>query len=194
LQRAIRSFENCATSVTSNPSVAFKAAVKWAQLAYKVDPSQSLLGYETALFLLPRVAWLGESLPVRSEYLASIGTLATEAAATAIAFEKPHLALEWLEQGRSIVWGQLLNLRTPVDDLRAVNPNLANDLVWTSRALEKASTRDTGSNGLDASLSLEDAAQNHRRLAEKWDNLLKSARTLPGFEDFLLPKKYCFQT
>jgi hypothetical protein len=38
-------------------------------------------------------------------------------------------------------------------------------------------------------LSPEEAAQNHRRLAEKWDSLLKSARLLPGFEDFLLPKK-----
>jgi tetratricopeptide (TPR) repeat protein len=189
LHLAICSFKDCAMYTAGNPSIALEAALKWARLSHKVDPSQSLLGYKTALSLLPHVAWLGQSLSARYEHLASIGSVATEAAAAVIASERPGIALEWLEQGRSIVWGQLLNLRTPVDNLRKINPNMADDLVWTSRALERASTCDMISDELGVQLSLEEAAQKHRRLAEKWDNLLKSVRMLPGFEEFLLPKK-----
>jgi hypothetical protein len=38
---------------------------------------------------------------------------------------KHATALEWLEQGRSVVLGQLLNLRTPMDELRNAGHALA---------------------------------------------------------------------
>jgi hypothetical protein len=53
--------------------------------------------------------------------------------------EEKLLRLEWLEQGRSIVWNQLLSLRTPVDALRDVDRALADALLHTSIVLERAS-------------------------------------------------------
>jgi hypothetical protein len=61
-------------------------------------------------------------VPPRHEQLAEIGDVVRAPAATAIEQEQYALAMEWLEQGRSIVWGQVLNLRSPVDRLRAVEP------------------------------------------------------------------------
>jgi hypothetical protein len=43
--------------------------------------------------------------------------VASEAAAAAISAKQYNTALEWLEQGHSIVWNQFLQLRTPFDAL-----------------------------------------------------------------------------
>lgn len=54
----------------------------------------------------------------------------------ASAAEQYETALEWLKQGCSIVWDQLLSLRTLIDALHAVDPTLANVLTRVSMALE----------------------------------------------------------
>ncbi|KAJ7911295.1 CHAT domain-containing protein [Mycena leptocephala] len=59
-------------------------------------------------------------------------------------------AVEWLDQGRSVIWAQLLDLRTPVDELRENHPNLADQLVYLSTLLETAGTRSNGVAGADA--------------------------------------------
>jgi hypothetical protein len=61
-------------------------------------------------------------------------------AAAATHFGKFGLALEWLEQSRSIVWGQMLQLRTPLENLRQRHPYEADELEKISRALESAAT------------------------------------------------------
>jgi hypothetical protein len=103
-------------------------------------------------------------------------------------------ALEWLEQGRSIVWNQFLSLRTPVDALRQVDPALADEFEHVSVALEHASTGDSGIQGLshqsNQQLSMEESAQHHRRLAEEWERLVGRVRAIPGFEYFLRPKRF----
>ena len=57
-----------------------------------------------------------------------------DAVNAAIHFGQFNLALEWMEQGRSIVWGQMVQLRTPLDELRQHHPNEANELEKISRA------------------------------------------------------------
>jgi hypothetical protein len=65
--------------------------------------------------------------------------------------------------------------------------------VRVSQALEHAGGRDAGTQDLspksNQDLSMEQVAQGHRRLAEEWERLVERARAIPGFEDFLRPKK-----
>jgi hypothetical protein len=63
------------------------------------------------------------------------------AAAAAIAADDYEKALEWPEQGRSIIWGQVLSLCTPVDDLKRGYPALADELIRLSTLLETVSLR-----------------------------------------------------
>ncbi|KIM86572.1 hypothetical protein PILCRDRAFT_815805 [Piloderma croceum F 1598] len=190
LDMAISQFRLSARSSTGPPSIRLNAALKWARLALEDGDLTSLQGYEIALILLPRIAWLGQTISTRHKELVSIGGIANEAAAAAIKFGKNETALEWLEQGRSVVWGQLLNLRSPVDELHDADPKLADDIVHISKALERASTRDDSPMLSDQRLSTEEAAQHHRQLAKDWDTLVEKARTITGFEDFLQPKKF----
>ncbi|KAF8598602.1 hypothetical protein BDV93DRAFT_450913, partial [Ceratobasidium sp. AG-I] len=114
----------------------------------------------------------------------------TKAAAAAITMNHHNLALEWLEEGRSIVWKQMLQLRTPIDDLFAIAPTLATELKQVAQDLDHTSSpkSTTGAVPQDT-LSLEQAPQQHRRLAEKWEDLLGQAHHLSGFETFLHPQK-----
>jgi hypothetical protein len=166
----------------------------WARLGAKVDSSSALEGYTVALDLLPQVAWLGQTIQARHSKLTSMGNIASEAAAVAISAARYDTAVEWLEQGRSIVWSQLLQLRTPIDALLDAQPSLANDLIRVSRALEQASSRGIRTEyhptESDQPLSMEQVAQGHRRLAEEWEQLVGNVRNVPGFEDFLRPKKF----
>lgn len=99
-------------------------------------------------------------------------------------------AVEWLEQGRSIVWKQMLQLRTPVDDLSAIDPTLAEELKQVAYDLESATSRQSFKTTTPSQeLSLEQASQQHRRLAESWEDLLTRVRHISGFGDFLRPKK-----
>ncbi|KAJ6603549.1 hypothetical protein DFH09DRAFT_1068697 [Mycena vulgaris] len=100
-----------------------------------------------------------------------------DTAAGAISFGQPVKAVEWLEQGRSIIWGQLLNLRSPFDALKENCPMLAEELIVLSTQLEFATTRRGDEELPDlypSSLS--------RVL------LLTKIRELEGFQRFLLPK------
>jgi hypothetical protein len=85
---------------------------------------------------------LGQTIRTRHRELTSLGDVASKAAAAAISDARYDTALEWLEQGRSIVWNQLLQLHTLVNVLCEVQPSLADDLVRISKALEHASNQD----------------------------------------------------
>jgi hypothetical protein len=90
------------------------------------------------------------------------------------------------------VWGQILRLRNPLDELRQHHPNDANELEKISRALDSAGVTHSDhlalpSNGTPQ--SLEDVAQAHRRLADEYDRVLARIRNLPDFSEFLQPQK-----
>jgi hypothetical protein len=136
------------------------------------------------------MCWLGLSIASRQYELIQAKTFACDAAATAISVNNYSLAIEWLEQGRSVLWGQILHLRTPlVDDLRTSHPELAVKLKLIAESLEHGSSQ-AFLGGSDASMSLEKAVQHHHQLANEWEKALEEVRNLPNFEHFLLPKKY----
>ena len=107
------------------------------------------------------------------------------------------MAVEWLEQGRCVVWTQLNRLRTPLEDLRVANPDLFDRLSRVSRVLEQAGSREVlrlllglETTQVENRSSLEDQAGHHIRLATKWDKLLEDVRRIPEFRDFLRPRQF----
>ncbi|KAG8736818.1 hypothetical protein FRC11_002427 [Ceratobasidium sp. 423] len=81
-------------------------------------------------------------------------------------------------------------LRSPLDQLHSAHPDLATRLQTVSNQLHNASSHSRESQALSSgSKTVEQVAQEHRRLAIEYDNLIADARALPGFEDFLQPIK-----
>ncbi len=167
----------------------------------------------TAMALLPSVVWIGMRVLDRYNVLMSwktafnttyvptqsakrgpqsggvfftIGQVPSLSAAFAIEFGELHTAVEWLEQGRSIIWDQLLQFRIPLEDLKQRDLDLANRLNAVARDLAISSAR-TLLPGEDTS---ED--EKHRELVTKWGAGVAEARRLRGFEDFLMPKEYAY--
>jgi hypothetical protein len=119
-------------------------------------------------------------------------TLASDAACFAAGKGHSNLAVEFVEAAHSIFWSQALHLRTPLDDLAIIQPDLAAKLASLAKQLEQASFRDTSRNRLTDTqhkiISSESEGRHCQQLNEQWDEMIKEVRHLPGFEDFMRPK------
>ncbi|KAG9083172.1 hypothetical protein FRC07_013995 [Ceratobasidium sp. 392] len=189
LESARKYFKAGAEHTITDPRTQIGCARSWALCSVVVGLSP-LPAYQRAFALLPRFVWLG--LPIQDRYatIDKISDLAAEAAAWAVGENSHDLAIEWLEAGRSIVWSQILQLRTSFDDLAVIDPRLANRLKETAFKLETAGSRiDTAESHPKHQADLESQARCHRRLAYLWEELLAKVRQLPGFHEYLLPRK-----
>ncbi|TDL18361.1 hypothetical protein BD410DRAFT_701128, partial [Rickenella mellea] len=140
--------------------------------------------------LLPRLSQLGLTMNAQHHVLLQASSLACNAAATALSRGDIGQALEWLEQGRSVVWSQLLQLRSPLDELYKADLNLAESVSNAALALEKGGHRENVVvNKSDLNISSEHSIPTHYQLANKFDSLVKRVQKISGFEDFMLPKQ-----
>ncbi|KAG8687606.1 hypothetical protein FRC11_006918 [Ceratobasidium sp. 423] len=191
LESAQMSFQGGAELIITHPESQIRCARKWATCSSRLDLSP-LKAYQRSFALIPHLVWVGMTIQGRYGMLTQISDLAAEAAAWAVSVKYYDLAIEWLEEGRSIIWNQILQLRTPFDDLAAVDPGLANRLQGVASELEGAGSRATAAESyisMGYQLGLEHQARRHRHLAAQWELLLAEARELPGLGDFLRPRK-----
>ncbi|KAF8192346.1 CHAT domain-containing protein [Mycena galopus ATCC 62051] len=189
LKESIHHYSAAARSTTGSAQERLQTAALWAVCAQEIQDPSLLDAYQVALNLLPEVAWLGLSISDRHHLIMEAGPLVRNAAGAALSFGQPQKAVEWLEQGRSIIWGQLLNLRTPVDALKQRHPEMANEFLRLSSQLEQATVQSTDAK-LIKSKSLRAVAQQAHTNAHKRDLLLNTIRQLEGFGQFLLPKTF----
>lgn len=89
------------------------------------DPVQASPYYQEALGLLPAMAWLGLDRTTQETHLDQASDIATSAAACHMGTGRADKALELLEQGRSVLWTQLLQLRQYHAELEEKHPALA---------------------------------------------------------------------
>jgi tetratricopeptide (TPR) repeat protein len=189
---ALSYYSMATSSPTGYPFLRFSVAAKWASYANEfpgISHNSVLEAYTVALNVLPQLAWLGLSIKDRQFNLLEVGRVVRNAISTAIEHGQHALALEWMEQGRSVIWGQLLQLRTPVDDLREAHPELAKKLEQLSKQLEVAGTdRLSDSHHIRNQLPPEAVAQHSHDLADERDKLITTIQKLDGFQRFLLPQ------
>ncbi|KAF8431415.1 CHAT domain-containing protein [Boletus edulis BED1] len=183
LKDAISLYSHAASVPIGPISVRFRVSLNWILCARRMHHPSLLRAHSVAINLFPQLAWIGLSLTHRYAELKQGANVVCEAAAGALDSGFPELAVEWLEQGRSVVLGELLQLRGPYEQLSSAHPDHARRLQELSAALEDAgATR-------EKSLSTQEANR-HRTLAIERDKLLQEIRRLPGFERFLLSKGF----
>ncbi|KAH7333775.1 hypothetical protein B0J17DRAFT_676808 [Rhizoctonia solani] len=174
------------------PLEKFEAAVGWAGVARTHGKVEYLGAYQTAMDLIPQVIWLGRTLEQRYQDTEKLRSIAAQAASAAISAGDYKRALEWLEQGRSIVMNQNSMLQSPLDSLHLANSALAERLQDVAIELHSASSRGHNSHGLTSNTSSIGSGyegHRHRQLAKVYDDLLVEIRRLPGFGSFLQPKR-----
>ncbi|KAJ6571256.1 CHAT domain-containing protein [Mycena capillaripes] len=193
LDSACHLFQEAAKYPSSAPLTCFHLAQSWAETVSQYRPTSSLAAYHTAIELLPRLAALHLDLPSRQKILSTKtdSTLASDAATCAVGLSQYNTAVELLEASRSIFWSQALYLRTPLDDLATISPQLSAKLTDLSRQLELAAFRDTSREKLDTQQkirSIESEGARCRQLNEEWRQTIGEVQKLPGFEDFMQPR------
>ncbi|TEB19782.1 hypothetical protein FA13DRAFT_1820698 [Coprinellus micaceus] len=192
-------FKLAATFPIGDPTQRLRAAVAWAwgTATWFLDSPDILLALDTALGLLAMKAGLDQTIRTRHIQLQGhalgVTATATEAAFIALMIDRPDKALEWLEQGRCLVWTQINHLRTPLDNLHTHNPSLAETVMEVSKRLEMAGSSPQEHPCIDMSLrqkvSLQEEVYAHANIAKQWEELLCQVRAIPGFESFLQPAK-----
>ncbi|MFI0480909.1 CHAT domain-containing protein [Actinomadura sp. 9N215] len=129
---------------------------------------------DRAISLLPRLAARGLARSDQERLLKDIAGLAQDACASALQAGEPGRALTLLENGRGILFAQLLETRSDFTELRDRHPAIAN-------RLDDLRAR------LAAPPDPLDDPDEHHALAAQWDLLIAEIRKLPGFARFALP-------
>ena len=188
---AASTFQKSATT-SGTPSFRLHAAQKWAKLSMTHNLPYPLTAYGLAVDLTSEIAGMDSTIEQRHGHLINISSLTTSAVSAAFTLDEATKALEWLEQGRCLVWNQLNQLRTPLNRLRAHDEHLARRFSDIAGALEVSGSR-SGSGGLSVDallsqkISLQDEAHRHVMLSRQWSELLDEVRSIPQSHSFLRP-------
>ncbi|WP_326555141.1 CHAT domain-containing protein [Micromonospora sp. NBC_01813] len=180
VRTVVASHRAAAHTAAAPAGLRVKAAWHWGKAAFDVgDHDEALTAFTTAVALLPQVAWHGLDDTTRQRQLTLWHGLASDAACTAIACGRPQQAVELLDQGRSVLWTQALQLRDDLDRLAEQAPQLHAELSRVRGELNRPLHS-------EAELSVPE----RRRLATRWDELVAQVRALPGFERLFRPVPY----
>ncbi|KAG8735843.1 hypothetical protein FRC10_010091 [Ceratobasidium sp. 414] len=190
ISNSIECFKRAAHSSASDPREKALAAYDWATHSYQYQPQPSLEGFQHLMALIPQVVWLGMNTHNRYQQLTKVASATLVAALAAIGLQTCDQALEWLEQGRSVVWNQLLQLRSPLGGLKAVDALLAEELEDVASQIQSSpGLKSSMFQQADTEPQHEESAQRYRRLVERWEQLIHRAQSLPGMNDFLAPRR-----
>ncbi|MCX4804338.1 hypothetical protein OG594_22285 [Streptomyces sp. NBC_01214] len=138
---AVEAWKSGAGSTGSPVRLRLACARQWAEFAAQRGAWDSAAeGYGQACALLPLVAWRGLSRSDQEHGLMRQAPVASEAAAVGLATRDAEGALRHLEQGRTVLWNQHLDLRDHTSSLRTLAPQLAQNLDEVRRALDEVNS------------------------------------------------------
>ncbi|OCB91463.1 TPR-like protein [Sanghuangporus baumii] len=198
--QSIQLLDHATSHAFSSFSHRLKAVRRWTTIARSHDHPTLLEAHKTSISLLQRALSTRPTLSTQHQFLSSDGgyqALALDAASCAIAKGNFALAIEFLEQGRALLWSQMRGLRTPLEQLSQASKPLADRFEDCSRRLEAlmASSEsrqvgsDIGEGGMQANSARQASADamfvQIRKLTEEQEVIINAIRELPEFEDFL---------
>ena len=138
-EEAVAVWRRGATDPTGRIDARLESAVSWARFtADTASPAAAADAYREAVSLQRLMVSLGATRGDHERLLTRYPGLASDAAAAVLAAGDPVTAVELLEQGRSVLWAQLLDLRTDLKEIEERDPGLARRLVAVRARLDGA--------------------------------------------------------
>lgn len=190
LDSAMSLFSNSLHCSSQSASDRFRTAIIWSRHACQTRHNSTFEAYDAAMQGLAQIAALSLDIQSRQDIL-RIDSDGLARSAARYAIEHGHLdkAIEYLEEGRTVFWSQVLRLRSPFDELTSIAPVLAHKMCAIAAELERGSYRKIFSKKVDnrSKMSQEAESTRLRRLDDQWCKSLVEIRALDGFEDFLRP-------
>jgi len=156
------------------------AAKSWVTAAEETNHGSALLAYQTALkFLDQHVALLSSSSRHFDVVRMATASLAVDAFSCSVRHRALTIAVELVEQGRTVFWTQLACFSSPFDELSLPGDTgavLVEEFKQLSSRLRTMFDQ-----------SPEDQSSQIRQLTIQWNDVLSRIRMLPDFSRFLLP-------
>ncbi|GHJ43520.1 CHAT domain-containing protein [Catellatospora sp. TT07R-123] len=189
LHEAVELWALAAAADTAPAGTRLRAAHAGASATVRLGGPAAALGvYREAVGLLPLLAWRGVSDADRRFRLDREGaSLARDGAACAIAAGDPGLAVELLEQGRGVVWAQLLDARTDLTGLAHDHPELARQLHECRAVLDRPPAAETAGHRQEPAWAGDPARAG---AARRFDELSALVRALPPTDAFPQPHRF----
>ncbi|KAG8897657.1 hypothetical protein FRB99_008006 [Tulasnella sp. 403] len=197
LETVANTLEAASQSSISPSAPRLHACCNWIQIALEFDHDSAMKAFTAMLDLLDLTAARSHSIESRQAQLSSNDVLqrakglVVDAAAFAVSRGQLALAVEILERGRAILYTQVSRYRTPMDELRAANLELANEFSQLSTVLESSMVAD-GRLVMERGTrnAFEDEVSRYSRLTAQWNDLVERIRGVEGFQHFLKPTPF----
>ncbi|EJD03273.1 TPR-like protein [Fomitiporia mediterranea MF3/22] len=178
------------------------AAKLWTSFALHHGHSSAFIAYKSTVSVLQHALSINPTLHEQHEFLLRdeiYSILTKRTASCAIGKDCLELAIEILEQGRGLLWSQLRDFRTPLDQLAETNKELVDNFMNVSRQLEnlaKSRVELTATSTRDGGRSLrlynepgrkyfDELLKVKRELSTQQEGIINEIRGVPGFENFL---------
>ncbi|EIM81749.1 uncharacterized protein STEHIDRAFT_161915 [Stereum hirsutum FP-91666 SS1] len=180
LHYALCLFQDAISDPYGAPTVALEAAQNWASYARQYSHPTASTAYIKALVLLDRCTIMYPTLELQQKFISprNSSILAMDAASLAIEDDDFGKAVEFLEQGRALLWSRMRGYRYPIETLRSTHRTLADHFEEICNKLEGIATS-FGRRG-KAALALR-----HRELTVNFDNAVDIIRRIEGYSRFL---------
>ncbi|MFE2582845.1 hypothetical protein [Streptomyces sp. NPDC059378] len=123
--------------------IRFRAARSWLMVADRASPDLPER-LDKIMGLLSLSAWRGSSRAAQESWLAAHRGFPAQAARIALEADRPDIAVELMEQGRGVLWSQLLELRTDLARIAEVDPQLAARMTEVRAGLDELAFLDDG--------------------------------------------------
>src|SRR6266851_4221783 len=174
---------------------------RWAIVARLFGHSSVSTAYDRAMSSMQASLTLAPTLDMQHSELVTMDkftkSLLFDYASHQIHANQLKQAIETLERGRALLWSEMRGLRTSLDQIRFLDPRLADDFATVNLELEKLTLaispksnldgRDRDIDGIDP---FGDLVVRKRKLFDDREKLISRIRALLGLETFLKPPSF----
>ncbi|KAH9009094.1 CHAT domain-containing protein [Lactarius deliciosus] len=203
LIEALELLSRCANDETATLPDRYQCACLWAFLARGNRLPSVSTAYENAMSLIQDALHFAPTLQLQSAAFSEMPTFSSfvcnsmplEYASYQVDLRQLGKVIETLERGRALLWSEMHRLRTSVDQLLQVEPDLGNTFAAVNRDLEELiksippsrdlNIDDSGADNLRAADPFGRLLVKQRILLKERNDLISRIRTLPGFGNFL---------
>jgi len=196
-ERVVELGREGAMASTAPPSDRARAAKLWGDFAAVTGNwDLAVEGYALAVGLLARVAPRSLGRSDQEYWLGELGGLAERAAACCLQADQVDYAVELWEQGRGVLLGQALDIRTDLTRLGDQHPQLAAafsqlrdelDQLPAAAKVPEPAFDQLAPPGDDDPAGVGQDIDRRRQAADQLDHVIAEIRSRPGFDRFLLP-------
>ncbi|KAI9454293.1 hypothetical protein BJY52DRAFT_1225163 [Lactarius psammicola] len=198
LDELVKVFPQCANDGYATLPNRFQFACEWAFVAQCTRHPSVSTAYESAMSLIQDTLLFAPTLQLQHATLATSDLthrMPLDYASHQVDLYQLEEAVETLERGRALLWSEMRQLRTSVDQLLRAHPQLADKFAAINQDLEELTKSIPPSHGLNVDDGGADDLRavdpfgrlllKQRGLLKERNDLISQIQTLPGFDSFL---------